>query len=141
MISSFKKCSRVSEPSCSTSCPYGILCLLHHINFVEKRKPSQRRASIHTHLLRNSLPSSSIHHHHRQILGTNTTTMETDRIETNLGATADQEVPLEPHSEVKQPKRRFVGRRTAQQIKQNGTNPNTEDVESTSIIQGELTDG
>jgi hypothetical protein len=66
--------------------------------------------------------------------------METDRIETNLGATADQEVPAEPQPEAKQPRRRFVGRRTAQQLVQAGAISATEDVESSSIIQRKPTE-
>jgi 2-(3-amino-3-carboxypropyl)histidine synthase len=61
--------------------------------------------------------------------------MESDRIETNLGPTDDQDIEPEPKSVPKQPKRRFVGRKTADQLaQQNARDGSIEDTSST--LQG-----
>jgi len=59
--------------------------------------------------------------------------MESDRIETNLGPTADMEPELEEAP--KKPRRRFVGRRAASQ----DTQPtDTSNIESSSQLQGSV---
>jgi 2-(3-amino-3-carboxypropyl)histidine synthase len=62
--------------------------------------------------------------------------MEADRLETNLGPTADQDLVPEPEASVKQPKRRFVGRKTADQLSQKSGDAISNDVESSTAIQG-----
>jgi 2-(3-amino-3-carboxypropyl)histidine synthase len=60
--------------------------------------------------------------------------MEDDRIATNLGPEMNGDVESEVVTPAKQPKRRFVGRRTAEQAAQsNGTNGSIED---SGAIQG-----
>lgn len=61
-------------------------------------------------------------------------TMEEDRLATNLGPTADQDVIPEPDPIPKKPKRRFVGRRAADAASQNAT-PNAS-IEDSGAIQG-----
>jgi hypothetical protein len=61
-------------------------------------------------------------------------TMEEDRLATNLGPTADQNVIPEPDPTLKKPKRRFVGRRTADATARN-TTPNPS-IEESGAIQG-----
>jgi 2-(3-amino-3-carboxypropyl)histidine synthase len=54
--------------------------------------------------------------------------MEEDRIATNLGPETNGEVETEVTAPAKQPKRRFVGRRTADQAAQSsGANGSIED--------------
>lgn len=60
--------------------------------------------------------------------------MEEDRLATNLGPTADQDVVPEPESLPKKPKRRFVGRRAADATAQSKT-PD-ESIEDSGAIQG-----
>ena len=62
--------------------------------------------------------------------------MEEDRLETNLGPTADQDLLPEPEVVAKQPKRRFVGRKAADELAQKAGSSKTNDVESSSSIQG-----
>jgi 2-(3-amino-3-carboxypropyl)histidine synthase len=64
--------------------------------------------------------------------------MEEDRLETNLGPTAENDIVPEVKPETKQPRRRFVGRRTAQQLKEESSNQAAPDVESSSSLQGPL---
>jgi len=60
--------------------------------------------------------------------------MEEDRLATNLGLTADQDVVPELDLTPKKPKRRFVGRRTVDAAAQSTTpNPSIED---SGTIQG-----
>ena len=60
--------------------------------------------------------------------------MEEDRLTTNLGPTADQDVIPEADQTLKKPQRRFVGRRTADAAAQKTTpNPSIEDSDA---IQG-----
>jgi 2-(3-amino-3-carboxypropyl)histidine synthase len=60
--------------------------------------------------------------------------MEEDRLETNLGLLADQDLTPETEVVVKQPRRRFVGRRTEEQA--NKPDNDNNDVESSTTIQG-----
>lgn len=60
--------------------------------------------------------------------------MEEDRLATNLGLTADQDVIPELDITLKKPKRRFVGRRTVDATTQNKT-PNPS-IEESGTIQG-----
>jgi 2-(3-amino-3-carboxypropyl)histidine synthase len=64
--------------------------------------------------------------------------MEEDRLETNLGPTADNDIVPEAQPETKSPRRRFVGRRTAERRKEESTEQATIDVESGSSLQGKL---
>ena len=64
--------------------------------------------------------------------------MEEDRLETNLGPTADNDIVPEVQLEPRQPRRRFVGRRTAEQLKDESTDQVYVDVESGSSLQGKL---
>jgi 2-(3-amino-3-carboxypropyl)histidine synthase len=61
--------------------------------------------------------------------------MEEDRNETNLGPTADQDIVPELTQAPKEPRRRFVGRKTAakaqEELGENNTN-----IESSSQVQG-----
>lgn len=61
--------------------------------------------------------------------------MEDDRAATNLGPDVDEEMPEEPVSVSKQPKRRFVGRKTAEMANQPSADPNA-NIEDSSAIQG-----
>jgi 2-(3-amino-3-carboxypropyl)histidine synthase len=62
--------------------------------------------------------------------------MEEDRLETNLGLTADQEIVPEPETITKQPKRRFVGRKAAEA--QKAASGKVDDIESSTAIQGDF---
>jgi 2-(3-amino-3-carboxypropyl)histidine synthase len=62
--------------------------------------------------------------------------MEEDRLETNLGPTADDNLAPESQAQKKQPKRRFVGRRTAEQLKETSEARSGGDVEGSSLLQG-----
>lgn len=62
--------------------------------------------------------------------------MEDDRAATNLGPEADQDIAEEAVPATKQPKRRFVGRKTAEKAnEQQQANPNA-NIEDSSAIQG-----
>jgi 2-(3-amino-3-carboxypropyl)histidine synthase len=62
--------------------------------------------------------------------------MESDRIETNLGPMVDDTFVPEPQAQTKQPKRRFIGRRTAQQLENGPADRAPEDFEDKSSLQG-----
>jgi 2-(3-amino-3-carboxypropyl)histidine synthase len=59
--------------------------------------------------------------------------MEEERIETNLGPTANQDLAPEPETPIKTPKRRFVGRKKADELAASAA---SNDVESSTAIQG-----
>jgi 2-(3-amino-3-carboxypropyl)histidine synthase len=62
--------------------------------------------------------------------------MEDDRAATNLGPEADQGMSEEPAVAQKQPRKRFVGRKTAEQgSEQPQADPNA-NIEDSSAIQG-----
>jgi 2-(3-amino-3-carboxypropyl)histidine synthase len=61
--------------------------------------------------------------------------MEEDRAATNLGPEADQGMPEEAAPLQKQPKRRFVGRKTAEKAGEQQADPNA-NIEDSSAIQG-----
>lgn len=60
--------------------------------------------------------------------------MEEDRLATNLGPTADEDVVPEPEASPRRPKRRFVGRRAADAAAQ--TKTPSENIEDSGAIQG-----
>ena len=64
--------------------------------------------------------------------------MESDRLETNLGPTAEYDVIPEIQPETKQPRRRFVGRRTAQQLNEEQGKQDVGDVEAGTSLQSRL---
>lgn len=64
-----------------------------------------------------------------------TTTMEEDRLATNLGPDCDEGIVEEPAPVPKQPKRRFVGRKTAEKSSEQPADPNA-NIEDSSAIQG-----
>ena len=64
-----------------------------------------------------------------------TNTMEEDRTATNLGPEVDEEITEEPAAVPKQPKRRFVGRKTAEKSGEQQADPNA-NIEDSSAIQG-----
>jgi hypothetical protein len=66
---------------------------------------------------------------------TTTTTMEEDRLATNLGPDFDEGMVEEPAPVSKQPKRRFVGRKTAEKSSEQPADPNA-NIEDSSAIQG-----
>jgi 2-(3-amino-3-carboxypropyl)histidine synthase len=61
--------------------------------------------------------------------------MEEDRAAANLGPEADQGMPEEAAPVQKQPKRRFVGRKTAEKAGEQQADPNA-NIEDSSAIQG-----
>jgi 2-(3-amino-3-carboxypropyl)histidine synthase len=61
--------------------------------------------------------------------------MEDDRAATNLGPEADQGMPEEAVPVQKQPRRRFVGRKTAEKTSDQQADPNA-NIEDSSAIQG-----
>lgn len=61
--------------------------------------------------------------------------MEEDRAATNLGPAVDEGIPEEPVAVPKQPKRRFVGRKTADKAGEQQADPNA-NIEDSSAIQG-----
>jgi 2-(3-amino-3-carboxypropyl)histidine synthase len=61
--------------------------------------------------------------------------MEADRLETNLGPTEDQNLEPEQVAVPKQPKRRFVGRKTADLLAQENAKDGGIE-ESSSSLQG-----
>lgn len=61
--------------------------------------------------------------------------MEDDRAATNLGPDVDQGIVEESPSVPKQPKRRFVGRKTAEKASGQPLDPNA-NIEDSSAIQG-----
>lgn len=61
--------------------------------------------------------------------------MEDDRAATNLGPEVDQGMREEPLPVPKQPKRRFVGRKTAEKASGQPEDPNAA-IEDSSAIQG-----
>jgi hypothetical protein len=67
-------------------------------------------------------------HHHNQI-------MEEDRAATNLGPLVDDALREDPVAPPKQPKRRFVGKRTAEKAAGKTSDPNA-NIEDSSAIQG-----
>jgi len=66
---------------------------------------------------------------------TSTRKMEDDRAATNLGPDAEQGMPEEAVPVQKQPKRRFVGRKTAEKASEQQADPNA-NIEDSSAIQG-----
>ncbi|KAF2203870.1 diphthamide biosynthesis protein 1 [Delitschia confertaspora ATCC 74209] len=60
--------------------------------------------------------------------------MEEDRAATNLGPTVEEGMREEPVPATKQPKRRFVGRRTAEKVAEKTPDPNA-NIEDSSAIQ------
>jgi len=66
---------------------------------------------------------------------TSTRKMEDDRAATNLGPDAEQGMPEEAVPVQKQPKRRFVGRKTAEKAGEQQADPNA-NIEDSSAIQG-----
>lgn len=64
-----------------------------------------------------------------------TTTMEEDRSATNLGPEIDEGIVEEPAAVPKQPKRRFVGRKTTEKSGEQPVDPNA-NIEDSSAIQG-----
>ena len=68
-------------------------------------------------------------------LAATTTTMEEDRLATNLGPDSDEGMVEEPAPVSKQPKRRFVGRKTAEKSSEQPADPNA-NIEDSSAIQG-----
>jgi 2-(3-amino-3-carboxypropyl)histidine synthase len=61
--------------------------------------------------------------------------MEEDRIATNLGPEVADEIVEEPAAVPKQPKRRFVGRKTVEKSGEQQADPNA-NIEDSSAIQG-----
>lgn len=61
--------------------------------------------------------------------------MEDDRAATNLGPDVDQGIAEESPSVPKQPKRRFVGRKTTEKTSGQPVDPNA-NIEDSSAIQG-----
>ena len=61
--------------------------------------------------------------------------MEEDRLATNLGPDFDEGMVEEPAPVSKQPKRRFVGRKTAEKSSEQPADPNA-NIEDSSAIQG-----
>jgi hypothetical protein len=61
--------------------------------------------------------------------------MEDDRAATNLGPDVDEGISEEPPAVSKQPRRRFVGRKTAEQGSGEQADPNA-NIEDSSAIQG-----
>jgi 2-(3-amino-3-carboxypropyl)histidine synthase len=61
--------------------------------------------------------------------------MEEDRAATNLGPGADDGISEEPTVTAKQPRRRFVGRKTAEKAGEQQGDPNA-NIEDSSVIQG-----
>lgn len=61
--------------------------------------------------------------------------MEEDRLATNLGPELDAEIAEEPAAVPRQPKRRFVGRKTADKSSEQPADPNA-NIEDSSAIQG-----
>ena len=64
-----------------------------------------------------------------------TNKMEEDRAATNLGPEVDEGITEEPVAVPKQPKRRFVGRTTAEKSGEQQADPNA-NIEDSSAIQG-----
>lgn len=64
-----------------------------------------------------------------------TKTMEEDRAATNIGPDVDEGIIEEPVAVPKQPKRRFVGRRTTEKSGEQQVDPNA-NIEDSSAIQG-----
>jgi hypothetical protein len=60
--------------------------------------------------------------------------MEEDRLETNLGPSLDDQIESEVQIQAKQPKRRFIGRRAADQAAQNKITDAS--IEDSGAIQG-----
>jgi 2-(3-amino-3-carboxypropyl)histidine synthase len=63
--------------------------------------------------------------------------MEEDRLETNLGPTAEDDLSPEISAALKQPKRRFVGRKTAEQ-QAGKAGPESSIEQSSSALQGAI---
>ena len=61
--------------------------------------------------------------------------MEDDRAATNLGPEVEEVIPEEPVTIPKQPRRRFVGRKTAEKTSEQQGDPNA-NIEDSSAIQG-----
>jgi hypothetical protein len=64
-----------------------------------------------------------------------TRNMEDDRAATNLGPEVDEGISEEPTVAQKQPRRRFVGRKTAETAGEQQADPNA-NIEDSSAIQG-----
>jgi hypothetical protein len=62
--------------------------------------------------------------------------MEEDRLATNLGPTADFDIIPEPQVVTKQPKRRFVGRKAAEELAQKASGESKTDAEASTSIEG-----
>jgi 2-(3-amino-3-carboxypropyl)histidine synthase len=61
--------------------------------------------------------------------------MEDDRAATNLGPELDEDISEQPAAAPKQPKRRFVGRKTAEKANEQQADSNA-NIEDSSAIQG-----
>lgn len=61
--------------------------------------------------------------------------MEEDRAATNLGPEVDKDISEKPTAAPKQPRRRFVGRKTAESANEQQADPNA-NIEDSSAIQG-----
>lgn len=61
--------------------------------------------------------------------------MEDDRAATNLGPEVEEGIAEEPQAVPKQPRRRFVGRKTADKAVEATSDPNA-NIEDSSAIQG-----
>jgi 2-(3-amino-3-carboxypropyl)histidine synthase len=61
--------------------------------------------------------------------------MEDDRAATNLGPDVEENISEEPSVAAKQPRRRFVGRKTADKGDEQQADPNA-NIEDSSAIQG-----
>jgi 2-(3-amino-3-carboxypropyl)histidine synthase len=61
--------------------------------------------------------------------------MEDDRAATNLGPELDEGIAEEPAAAPKQPRRRFVGRKTVEKAGEQQADPNA-NIEDSSAIQG-----
>lgn len=65
--------------------------------------------------------------------------MEDDRAEVDLGIAADIEHQQTPETLVRQPKKRFVGRRTAAQTAASKNGDGSKSIEDAGAIQGRVT--
>lgn len=77
----------------------------------------------------------SIASHFTPLCALSPTTMEEDRAATNLGPDVDEAIAEEPAAVPRQPRRRFVGRKTADKGGEQQADPNA-NIEDSSAIQG-----
>jgi len=84
--------------------------------------------------LRTRLPSliTPWQDHHNQTAHFHTINMEEDRAQVDVGGAVEAELPIDQHEQSRQPKKRFVGRKTA--AARTGSHAN--EVESNGAIQG-----